>query len=254
MILHRGLWILLSLLCLSTSAKVAFADLTAAEQLLQAGKVLDARDLYRGAWSTGEWKQAKDPANYFYNWSLAEWKSGDKGTAVAAAISAKRFSYGNPDLDHNIEFMLGQLDPSARAFEPEYSFPASLLRTDAIKSELLWLLGIFCCLLGLFLSLWGKNFSPSAGIALCVSALFLFFGTCLYSREQSSLVVTKSNSTTLRSGPGESFPSLESVLPGAVLFVSKEQEAWLQVTYRKSGGPITVAWLAAKDAAAVATR
>jgi uncharacterized protein YgiM (DUF1202 family) len=246
--------LLLALFALAMMSKNARADLAEAERLFGIGKTSEARDLYRAEWLNRNFKNYSDSASFFYNWSVTEWKSGAPGYAIAAAWMAKRATFYSTDLEHNLQWMQSQLEPGARAVGPEYPWWTRIFNSDAVKSEWFWLLSSLGFLGTALLFYSRQKYLSSAIIFGVVTVLIFGIGVSVKLREQVPLAVIVNSNTNLRSGPGEQFPITESLPQGSVLTATQLQENWIQVSFRKSGGAPTFAWIAKGDSALVSAR
>lgn len=229
-----------------TCCALAYADLSDAERLYSEGKFQDSRDLYRANYTNGEWKNLPNPAPFFYNWALAEWKAGDKAYAIAAITAAKMAKGSDRDINDNYEWMKGQLDPSAKNIAPTYQPFANLLAIDFVTSAGLALAGAVLFLAGAFIVWQNARFNWGANLCLFLATLILIGALSLRTREHTTLAVLKGN-TSLHSGPGGNFAVIDTLPLGSLVAVSDRSAGFNQLSYHRADNKDSVAWAAEQD-------
>jgi hypothetical protein len=243
-LLHHNFTAFLCIL-LFTCCSSALADLSSAERLFTEGKFSESRDLYRAQFTNDEWKKLPNPAAYFFNWSLAEWKADNKAYAMAAITSAKIANPLDQETQTLFDWMNDQLNPSVKTIRPAYGSPAKLVPFDTVSSGFAILIGSLLLLISAILIRRDQRLTSASSMCLLLATLGFTFSLCLYSREHTMLAILN-NDASLRSGPGASFAIIDNLALGSLVAVTQDRAGFKQLSFWR-GPKESIGWATEQD-------
>jgi Bacterial SH3 domain len=227
--------LLVLLPCIATADS---ANLEQAEKLFQSGEWDKARAAYAAELAASDPRAL--PAAFFYNYGTVLAKAGAAGEAY---VSLLRAAFAQPfDGDTRVNLLLAERATPAAALSVRPAlwlpfWPASLR---------LWPLQLWLCA-ALALSAMalavpkGRLLQVRISLGILAAVLSLASGL-VYS--QSYLPVSGLvKSAKVRSGPGNSFPEITTLDPGALVNVDGERDGWLKIRFARSESAETVGWL-----------
>jgi len=212
------------------------ADFSAANKFYAEGKFADAANGYEKILASG----AASP-NLLFNYSNAEFKSGNLGKAIAAFRRAELLAPRDSEIRANLAFVRNQVQGAMvrQSFWQSWLGNLSLNEWTVFATVAFWLT---------FLLLAAKQVRPALATKLksaiwIFAALTIFSGTILgvqaanYFSKQTAVVI--SAQATARSGPFDDAQSEFTARDGAELSVLDRRDDWLQV----ADGSGKIGWL-----------
>lgn len=214
-------------------ARAEDGPLAEANALYAAGQFEVAAGAYREAMQTGH-----DGARVQYNLANALHRSGQLGEAIAHYLAARRMAPRDPDIGANLQQALRQrsLGPPApppswlHALWAEATGRLTLNELAGAAAACYWLAmaGVAALLLGV-----GPR-RPLTRAAIAFGVLGLIAATLAVGRwwrfHRTAEAVVVAEATELRTGPGESFESVQTLSEGWMLQVHERQSDWWRVT------------------------
>lgn len=238
--------ILLLLFTCKPSFSAAPANLAEAEKLFQSGKAAEAREVYRNFWQEGSWRSLPNPSGFFWNWAVLENQGGSQSNALVASFLALRYAPDNNEANDLYQSLRKQSDPAARTIEPSYSGLASLGNFRPLRDFHFYLLGVLAFFVLLLLDFREGRPSLRSGVGLLLAICLGILGYSQSLRDRSALAFFTSAVAT-HSGPGENFPTSDTLAATTMVRVAKEESDWLQIAFKNNSGPEQIAWVPKKD-------
>lgn len=197
-------------------------------------------------------------SNVHFNLGNCAFKLGKKGKALAHWRRAEHNwgIFGRTELLANIALVKSQLLQEPTKKQKLSSFRnASENMTSSIASLVhatpdLWLQLVFL-LMWFFLLIYGK-YLHKKGRFIVITILFTlqaFIGSLLalkYNFDLSKYGVITKATASIRSGPGEEYQKLGTLLEGTEVTINKQSDQFYKITYQNQGG-----WISNKDLEAI---
>jgi hypothetical protein len=222
-----------------TSALAAPPTLQEAEQFYRSQEWERARVAYDTIYASRR-PESSLPASFYYNYGTILMRAGQPGAAYIHLRKAESLAPFNADIRHNRRLSAEQVSPTARASMP-YTWLAWWPAELRFLPWQVWLCGFLLTTApALWLTIWRPK-SVWRPVLLALSIPLLLIGM-LAGWQARQHVAGALQTSTLRSGPGTTFPEISKLEAGSLVNKEETRDGWVKVRYRRNLQDI-VGWI-----------